>query len=128
METIEKTEHNYDYVTLNGVGCACRCGRVRASEGNVRIEGGTVTEITGETDTVVVVPDTAEDVVWEDVFFKNSCVEYVYLGQNIRSVDYMWAFEGCDNLKKVYLSADCEIVDGLYLPKGAQIVKVDYNG
>ena len=128
LETIEKTEHNYDYVTLNGVGCACRCGRVRASEGNVRIEGGTVTEITGETDAVVVVPDTAEDVVWEDVFFGNSCVEYVYLGQNIRSVDYMWAFEGCVNLKKVYLSADCEIVDGLYLPDGAQIVKVDYNG
>ena len=40
----------------------------------------------------------------------------------------MWAFEGCVNLKKVYLSADCEIVDGLQLPKGAQIVKVDYNG
>ena len=130
QETIPKIEHvhDYDYVSIYGVGVACSCGRVNANEGNVIIDSSnTVSGICEGSGNVIVVPNTAYAVNWESVFCYNSQIEYIYFGKNITAIDNLFAFEGCDNLKAIYVSSECYIpVVPDFWPE-MEIIRVDYN-
>ena len=129
-ETVPKIEHvhDYDYVSIYGVGVACSCGRVNANEGNVIIDSSnTVSGIREGSGGVIVVPNTAYAVNWESVFCYNSQIEYIYFGKNITAIDNLFAFEGCDNLKAIYVSSECYIpVVPDFWPE-MEIIRVDYN-
>ena len=130
QETIPKIEHvhDYDYVSINGVGVACSCGRVNANEGNVIIDSSnTVSEICEGSGNVIVVPNTAYAVNWESVFCYNSQIEYIYFGKNITAIDNLFAFEGCDNLKAIYVSSECYIPVVPEFWPDMEIIRVDYN-
>ena len=129
-ETIPKIEHvhDYDYVSINGVGVACSCGRVNANEGNVIIDSSnTVSGICEGSGNVIVVPNTAYAVNWELVFCYNSQIEYIYFGENITAIDNLFAFEGCDNLKAIYVSSECSIPVVPDIWPDMEIIRVDYN-
>ena len=129
-ETIPKIEHvhDYDYVSIYGVGVACSCGRVNANEGNVIIDSSnTVSGICEESGGVIVVPNTAYAVNWESVFCYNSQIEYIYFGKNITAIDSLFAFEGCDNLKAIYVSSECSIPVVPDFWPDMEIIRVDYN-
>ena len=129
-ETVPKIEHvhDYDYVSIYGVGVACSCGRVNANEGNVIIDSSnTVSGICEGSGNVIVVPNTAYAVKWESVFCYNSQIEYIYFGENITAIDNSFAFECCDNLKAIYVSSECYIpVVPDFWPE-MEIIRVDYN-
>ena len=130
QETIPKIEHvhNYDYVSIYGVGVACSCGRVNANEGNVIIDSSnTVSGICEGSGGVIVVPNTAYAVKWESVFCYNSQIEYIYFGENITAIDNSFAFEGCDNLKAIYVSSECSIPVVPEFWPDMEIIRVDYN-
>lgn len=129
-ETIPKIEHvhDYDYVSIYGVGVACSCGRVKANEGNVIIDSSnTVSGIREGSGNVIVVPNTAYAVKWESVFCYNSQIEYIYFGKNITAIDNLFAFEGCDNLKAIYVSSECSIPVVPEFWPDMEIIRVDYN-
>ena len=129
-ETIPKIEHvhDYDYVSIYGVGVACSCGRVNANEGNVIIDSSnTVSGICEGSGGVIVVPNTAYAVKWESVFCYNSQIEYIYFGENITAIDNLFAFEGCDNLKAIYVSSECSIPVVPDFWPDMEIIRVDYN-
>ena len=129
-ETIPKIEHvhDYDYVSIYGVGVACSCGRVNANEGNVIIDSSnTVSGICEGSGGVIVVPNTAYAVKWESVFCYNSQIEYIYFGENITAIDNSFAFEGCDNLKAIYVSSECSIPVVPEFWPDMEIIRVDYN-
>lgn len=129
-ETIPKIEHvhDYDYVSIYGVGVACSCGRVNANEGNVIIDSSnTVSGICEGSGGVIVVPNTAYAVNWESVFCYNSQIEYIYFGKNITAIDNLFAFEGCDNLKAIYVSTECDIPVVPEFWPDMEIIRVDYN-
>ena len=130
QETIPKIEHvhDYNYVSIYGVGVACSCGRVNANEGNVIIDSSnTVSGICEESGGVIVVPNTAYAVNWESVFCYNSQIEYIYFGKNITAIDSLFAFEGCDNLKAIYVSSECSIPVVPDFWPDMEIIRVDYN-
>ena len=130
QETIPKIEHvhDYDYVIIYGVGVACSCGRVNANEGNVIIDSSnTVSGICEGSGGVIVVPNTAYAVKWESVFCYNSQIEYIYFGENITAIDNSIAFEGCDNLKAIYVSTECDIPIVYDFWPDMEIIRVDYN-
>ena len=130
QETIPKIEHvhDYDYVSIYGVGVACSCGRVEANEGNVIIDSSnTVSGICEGSGGVIVVPNTAYAVNWELVFCYNSQIEYIYFGKNITAIDNLFAFEGCDNLKAIYVSSECYIPVVPDFWPDMEIIRVDYN-
>lgn len=130
QETIPKIEHvhDYDYVSIYGVGVACSCGRVNANEGNVIIDSSnTVSGIREGSGGVIVVPNTAYAVNWESVFCYNSQIEYIYFGKNITAIDNLFAFEGCDNLKAIYVSSECYIPVVPDFWPDMEIIRVDYN-
>ena len=129
-ETIPKIEHvhDYDYVSIYGVGVACSCGRVNANEGNVMMNAdGFVYGINEGSGGVIVVPNTAYAVNWELVFCRNLQVEYIYFGENITAIDSLFAFEGCDNLKAIYVSSECSIPVVPDFWPDMEIIRVDYN-
>ena len=130
QETIPKIEHvhDYDYVSIYGVGVACSCGRVNANEGNVMMNAdGFVYGINEGSGGVIVVPNTAYAVDWESVFCYNSQIEYIYFGKNITAIDNLFAFEGCDNLKAIYVSSECYIPVVPDFWPDMEIIRVDYN-
>ena len=130
QETIPKIEHvhDYDYVSIYGVGVACSCGRVNANEGNVIIDSSnTVSGIREGSGNVIVVPNTAYAVNWELVFCYNSQIEYIYFGKNITAIDNLFAFDGCDNLKAIYVSSECSIPVVPEFWPDMEIIRVDYN-
>ena len=129
-ETIPKIEHvhDYDYVSIYGVGVACSCGRVEANEGNVIIDSSnTVSGICEGSGGVIVVPNTAYAVNWESVFCYNSQIEYIYFGKNITLIADPCAFEGCENLKAIYVSTECDIPIVYDFWPDMEIIRVDYN-
>ena len=130
QETIPKIEHvhDYDYVSIYGVGVACSCGRVNANEGNVIIDSSnTVSGIREGSGGVIVVPNTAYAIKWESVFCYNSQIEYIYFGENITAIDNLFAFEDCDNLKAIYVSSECYIPVVPEFWPDMEIIRVDYN-
>ena len=130
QETIPKIEHvhDYDYVSIYGVGVACSCGRVNANEGNVIIDSSnTVSGICEGSGNVIVVPNTAYAVKWESVFCRNLQVEYIYFGENITLIADPCAFEGCENLKAIYVSTECSIPVVPEFWPDMEIIRVDYN-
>ena len=129
-ETVPKIEHvhDYDYVSIYGVGVACSCGRVKANEGNVMMNAdGFVYGINEGSGNVIVVPNSAYDVDWETVFYMNDEIEYIYFGENITAIDNSFAFEGCDNLKAIYVSSECSIPVVPDFWPDMEIIRVDYN-
>lgn len=129
-ETVPKIEHvhDYDYVSIYGVGVACSCGRVKANEGNVMMDAdGFVYGINEESGNVIVVPNTAYAVNWELVFCYNSQIEYIYFGKNITLIADPCAFEGCENLKAIYVSTECDIPKVYDFWPDMEIIRVDYN-
>ena len=129
-ETIPKIEHvhDYDYVSIYGVGVACSCGRVNANEGNVIIDSSnTVSGIREGSGGVIVVPNTAYAVKWESVFCYNSQIQYIYFGKNITLIADPCAFEGCENLKAIYVSSECDIPKVYDFWPDMEIIRVDYN-
>ena len=130
QETIPKIEHvhDYDYVSIYGVGVACSCGRVNANEGNVMMDAnGIVDGINEGSGNVIVVPNTAYAVKWESVFCRNLQVEYIYFGKNITLIADPCAFEGCENLKAIYVSTECDIPIVYDFWPDMEIIRVDYN-
>lgn len=129
-ETIPKIEHvhDYDYVSIYGVGVACSCGRVIANEGNVIIDSSnTVSGICEGSGNIIVVPNSAYDVDWRTVFYMNDEIEYIYFGENITLIADPCAFEGCENLKAIYVSLECYIPDVPEFWPDMEIIRVDYN-
>ena len=129
-ETIPKIEHvhDYDYVSIYGVGVACSCGRVIANEGNVIIDSSnTVSGICEGSGNIIVVPNSAYDVDWRTVFYMNDEIEYIYFGENITLIADPCAFEGCENLKAIYVSTECYIPDVPEFWPDMEIIRVDYN-
>ena len=129
-ETVPKIEHDhdYDYVSIYGVGVACSCGRVNANEGNVMMDAnGIVDGINEGSGNVIVVPNTAYAVKWESVFCRNLQVEYIYFGKNITLIADPCAFEGCENLKAIYVSTECDIPIVYDFWPDMEIIRVDYN-
>lgn len=129
-ETIPKIEHvhDYDYVSIYGVGVACSCGRVIANEGNVIIDSSnTVSGICEGSGNIIVVPNSAYDVDWRTVFYMNDEIEYIYFGENITLIADPCAFEGCENLKAIYVSLECYIPDFPEFWPDMEIIRVDYN-
>lgn len=129
-ETVPKIEHehDYDHVKIYGLGVACACGRVKANEGNVMMDAdGFVAGINEGSGNVIVVPNSAYDVDWYNVFYMNDEIEYIYFGKNITAIDNVFAFEGCDNLKAIYVSSECSIPDVPDFWPDMEIIRVDYN-
>ena len=130
QETIPKIEHvhDYDYVSIYGVGVACSCGRVIANEGNVIIDSSnTVSGICEGSGNIIVVPNSAYDVNWDMVFCMNDEIEYIYFGKNITLIADPCAFEGCENLKAIYVSTECDIPVVPEFWPDMEIIRVDYN-
>lgn len=129
-ETVPKIEHehDYDHVKIYGLGVACACGRVNANEGNVMVDAdGEVCGINEGSGNVIVVPNTAYAVNWELVFCYNSQIEYIYFGKNITLIADPCAFEGCENLKAIYVSTECDIPKVYDFWPDMEIIRVDYN-
>lgn len=129
-ETIPKIEHvhDYDYVSIYGVGVACSCGRVNANEGNVMMDAnGIVDGINEGSGNIIVVPNSAYDVDWRTVFYMNDEIEYIYFGENITLIADPCAFEGCENLKAIYVSTECYIPVVPDFWPDMEIIRVDYN-
>ena len=129
-ETVPKIEHvhDYDYLSIYRVGVACSCGRVIANEGNVMMDAdGSVYGINEGSGNVIVVPNSAYDVDWYTVFYMNDEIEYIYFGKNITLIADPCAFEGCENLKAIYVSTECDIPKVYDFWPDMEIIRVDYN-
>ena len=56
----------------------------------------------------------------------NEEIETIYFGEYIKSLEE-WMFEGCTNLKTIYVPEGCKINEPLGLPDSAEIIFVDYG-
>ena len=72
-------------------------------------------------------PNTAYAVKWESVFCYNSQIQYIYFGKNITLIADPCAFEGCENLKAIYVSTECDIPIVYDFWPDMEIIRVDYN-
>ena len=123
-ETLPRTEHDYTCVTVYGSPSACKCGRVITNKGNVEMDNNTVVGIPKNT-SIIVVPWTANEIK-AGIFRGNEDIETIYFGEYIKSLE-VWMFEGCTNLKTIYVPEGCEINEPLGLPDSAEIIFVDYS-
>ena len=123
-ETLPRTEHDYTCVTIYESPSACKCGRVITNKGNVEMDNNKVVGIPKNT-SIIVVPCTASEIK-EGIFRGSEDIETIYFGENITSLE-VWMFEGCTNLKTIYVPEGCEINEPLGLPDSAEIIFVDYS-
>ena len=123
-ETLPRTEHDYTCVTIYGSPSACKCGRVITNKGNVEMDNNTVVGIPKNT-SIIVVPWTANEIK-AGIFRGNEDIETIYFGRYITSLE-VWMFEGCTNLKTIYVPEGCKINEPLGLPDSAEIIFVDYS-